>query len=204
MNELNEKEIAILNAAEEVFLEKGYLSAKTTEIASKAGVTHAMLHYYYRSKERIFTRIFEKKVREFAASMEVHLPENVPFLELVKRGVETHFDFVANNLRLPRFILQELSSNPARAAAVREIIKPVIMDLETQITVRLQEAIRNGEVREIEPFQLLYNVASVNVFAFLTVPTLAKVVGASKKEYTEFMEKRRAENIELVLSRLRP
>ena len=41
----------ILKAAENEFLDKGFVGAKTTEIARLAGVNHAMLHYYFRTKE---------------------------------------------------------------------------------------------------------------------------------------------------------
>ena len=40
------KEQEILKAAEDLFAEKGFKGATTTLIASRAGVTHAMLHYY--------------------------------------------------------------------------------------------------------------------------------------------------------------
>ena len=63
------KEIAILEAAEQEFLEKGFEAAKTTKIASLAGVTHAMLHYYYRTKENLFDLVFDKKTRLLKESM---------------------------------------------------------------------------------------------------------------------------------------
>lgn len=44
-------EQAILKAAEKEFLKKGFSGSKTTEIAKAAGVTHAMLHYYFRTKK---------------------------------------------------------------------------------------------------------------------------------------------------------
>ena len=43
------KEQAILAAAEQEFLAKGFDGARTTSIAAAAGVTHAMLHYYFRT-----------------------------------------------------------------------------------------------------------------------------------------------------------
>lgn len=46
----NDTERAILTAAEQEFMLKGYGGARTTAIAEKAGVTHAMLHYYYRTR----------------------------------------------------------------------------------------------------------------------------------------------------------
>ena len=61
-------EQAIMDAAEEVFLEKGYNLATTTLIAKKAGVTHAMLHYYFRTKEHIFMKVLEKILRELMQS----------------------------------------------------------------------------------------------------------------------------------------
>ena len=46
---IQSKESQILEAAEKEFLTKGYNGARTTSIAKEAGVTHAMLHYYFRS-----------------------------------------------------------------------------------------------------------------------------------------------------------
>ena len=60
----NDNERLILQAAEEEFMQKGYNGAKTTAIAAKAGVTHAMLHYYYRTKENLFQKVFSAKVQQ--------------------------------------------------------------------------------------------------------------------------------------------
>ena len=59
-NEANTEQI-ILEAAEAEFLEKGYGNAKTVAIAQRAGVSHSMLHYYYRTKEQLFQKIFKAK-----------------------------------------------------------------------------------------------------------------------------------------------
>ena len=58
------KEQLILEAAESEFAAKGYDGARTTSIAKAAGVTHAMLHYYFRTKELLFERIIDKKISE--------------------------------------------------------------------------------------------------------------------------------------------
>ena len=55
-------ETKILKAAEREFLEKGYGGARTTSIAEAAGVTHAMLHYYFRTKDKLFERIVTEKM----------------------------------------------------------------------------------------------------------------------------------------------
>ena len=56
--EKNTEEV-IFDAAEEVFIEKGFEGARMQEIAEKAGINKALLHYYYRTKEKLFKAIFE-------------------------------------------------------------------------------------------------------------------------------------------------
>lgn len=53
-------EQAILEAARKVFVEKGFDGARMQEIADEAGINKALLHYYYRSKEKLSKRCFWK------------------------------------------------------------------------------------------------------------------------------------------------
>jgi AcrR family transcriptional regulator len=56
-------EQAILEAAEKLFLEKGFASTSTTQIAREVGCNQALVHYYYRTKENLFNTIFENKFK---------------------------------------------------------------------------------------------------------------------------------------------
>ena len=66
---MRNKEQAILEAAEREFIVKGFAGARTTSIAEAAGVTHAMLHYYFRTKEQLFERILDEKMRLMGESV---------------------------------------------------------------------------------------------------------------------------------------
>ena len=111
------KEQAILDAAEHEFLEKGFEAAKTTKIASLAGVTHAMLHYYFRTKEHLFDLVFEKKTRLLKESLFSSFDNpDMPFQEKIRTGMEAHFEIVRANPSLPRFVLNELIYRPKRLA----------------------------------------------------------------------------------------
>ena len=59
----NNSQDRILKAAEEEFLMKGFAGARTTEIAKQAGVTHAMLHYYFNTKEQLFEQVMNEKMQ---------------------------------------------------------------------------------------------------------------------------------------------
>ena len=62
-NETEPMEQAILRAAERLFLDKGFALTSTTEIAREAGCNQALVHYYFRTKENLFEKIFEQKIR---------------------------------------------------------------------------------------------------------------------------------------------
>ena len=69
MSKKENKEQDILKAAEMLFAEKGFKGATTTLIAAQAGVTHAMLHYYFRTKDQIFLKVFDTYLEEILQSL---------------------------------------------------------------------------------------------------------------------------------------
>ena len=71
-------EKAIMAAAEQLFLENGYKLTTTTMIARRAGVTHAMLHYYFRTKEHIFMKVLDKYMDELLDSFRPVMGKDAP------------------------------------------------------------------------------------------------------------------------------
>jgi AcrR family transcriptional regulator len=115
------KEQLILEAAEYEFFTKGYNGARTISIAERAGVTHAMLHYYFRTKEQLFEKIMDKNMKQIATIMlSIMTKTDLPFVERLKKSIEDHFDFVANNPLLPQFIFHEIISRPERYEMMKD------------------------------------------------------------------------------------
>lgn len=56
-------ETEILIAAKEIFQQKGMAGARMQEIADKAKINKALLHYYYRSKQLLFEAVFKSAFR---------------------------------------------------------------------------------------------------------------------------------------------
>jgi TetR/AcrR family transcriptional regulator len=52
-------EAKLLEAARAVFARKGFSGASTAEIAVKAGVPKANLHYYFRTKQRLYAAVLD-------------------------------------------------------------------------------------------------------------------------------------------------
>ena len=197
------KEQAILEAAEHEFLEKGFEATKTTKIASLAGVTHAMLHYYYRTKENLFDLVFDKKTRLLKDSMFAAFDNpDMPFLEKVQIGIETHFDFIRANSTLPRFVLNEVIYRPKRLQLFEKKIKKIALSVSGKISEEIEREVKKGTINPIDPVTLMLDIASMNIFVFAALPLL-RIFAIGDGGEDAFFEARKKENVEIIMRRLK-
>ena len=194
----------ILKAAEEVFLKKGFKNAKTSDIAELAGVNNALINYYFRSKENLFNKVLRSKIELLATSIISAVNQDLPFLEMMKGLIETQFDFFNANELLPRFILSEILPNEARADMFRNNIVPIILKAGVQLNQRLQEEIEAGRIRDINMFDLLYAMTSMNALCFVVKPLVIGGEGnPTMIPFSQIMEGRKSKNVEIIMSYLK-
>ena len=195
----NSTEKRILAAAEEEFLESGYDGARTVSIAERAGVTHAMLHYYFRSKEQLFQRILDEKIDILINSVQTAFFESEkPLLERIENGIAAHFDFLAANERLPIFAIREIHQ---RTLPLLERLKDYAGDKLVEMQHEIDSLAVQGVIRRIDAMMLFFDIISQNVFPFLILPQALKLVPGSDK--AALLEKIKQENIQLILLRLK-
>ena len=196
-------EQAILEAAEREFLTRGYDGARTTSIAEAAGVTHAMLHYYFRTKEQLFNRILDEKMRMMSESVLTALGQpELPLDERLRDGIARHFDFIAANPDLPRFIVNEVFSHPERYDAMRACIREVAERLMGDVQCELDAAAARGESGRIDVRMLLLDIISLNVFSFIAYPVIEPILGDLTADRERFFALRKAETLEIIRRRL--
>lgn len=198
-----DKESLILKSAEEEFLEKGYANAKTTEIAKRAGVTHAMLHYYYRTKSNLFEIVLQKKMESLVNVFIFSFKQDLPFKEKLKKGIEDHFDLMAVNPKLPNFIFSEILNNEENRGYFLSILKPHFLEIIESIDTELTKEAEKGNIKQIEPYNLLFTIISVNVFGVLASPVITGLLDMDNDQFEAFKIQRKKHNVELVMSLLR-
>lgn len=195
-------ELTILRCAEEVFLERGFAGAKTTEIAKRAGVNHAMIHYYFRTKKNLFNVIFQDKLALLATSFSNSFNQNIPFFDKIRNAVETHFDFVSQNPRLLIFLYTEVVNDADRKELFIKNILPsaqVLLDeLDKDITAELVK----GTIRPVKAMEILLNIVALNITTFLVTPFIEVVLG-KEGDIKRLMNERRESNVEFILSGIR-
>lgn len=191
----------ILDAAIEEFALKGFNGARTTDIAARAGVTHAMLHYYFRSKQLLFERIFHEKVHLLIDLIAGTLDEaGATIKDRVARGVAKHFDFIQENQSIPRLFITMMSSNSELTNQVAAGISTKIQELAGRFQSEFDKAAEAGEIARVNVTMLLSDIVSLNIFPFLAPDVLLETVLPINRE--QFLAAKRAENIETILKRI--
>jgi AcrR family transcriptional regulator len=198
-------EQVILETAERLFLEKGFASTSTTEIAREVGCNQALIHYYFRTKDNLFNTIFEQKFKQFFHELfEINNADDMTFQEKLKHIIESHFDLLLKNPRLPLLILNELSRQPEQVAILREKLHSFPEKLFTKLNKELAVEIENGRIREINVVDLIITTVSINISLFVMMPIVEKVIPLNETQKNFMLAHRRSENVDFILKSLRP
>ncbi|HPO55284.1 MAG TPA: TetR/AcrR family transcriptional regulator [Ignavibacteriaceae bacterium] len=192
-------EQAILEVAERLFLEKGFAMTSTTEIAKEAGCNQGLVHYYYRTKEKLFEEVFSKKAELFFSAFMNVENEELPFRGKLRRVIEVHFDMLMKNPRLPFLLINEFTTNPGRVLSVKEKIKNLPESVLAKMEKELKEEIRCGRIREIELVDLMLMIISLNGGLFIAKPIMGAIMGMGEEEWERLAKRRRDENVRIIL-----
>jgi TetR/AcrR family transcriptional regulator len=95
---------AILDAAEEVFLGKGFAEASTAEIARRAGVTKSLIHHHFGSKDGLWDEVKVRRFSIYASRQMEMLRGQEASAELLRESMRLYFRFLRTNPELVRLM----------------------------------------------------------------------------------------------------
>lgn len=88
VKEADERRNEILDAADELFAQKGFDGTSTNDILEKVGIARGTLYYHFKSKEEILDSLIERyNVRLLCAAQEVASDKSIPIVERIIRVV---------------------------------------------------------------------------------------------------------------------
>ena len=183
----------ILDVAEGLFLDKGFAMTTTTEIARRVGCNQALVHYYFRTKENLFEKLFEKKFLLFTSAITLNNQKTKGLKDKIEDIITKHLDVIAANPKLPFLIINEITTNQDKFRNILEKLKEESATLLKMLDKELNIEIEKGTIRKISSFDLLLNILSLNIFMFVAKPMLLGVKNFTPKEFDEFVLKRREE-----------
>ncbi len=197
-------ELKILKAAENLFLKQGFMRTTTAQIAKEAGCNQAMVHYYYRKKERLFEKIYSEKIQLMMSNLLTASSSTATFEERIMNIVGIHFDFLKQNPLIPAFLLNEAFSHSSdRRTHLMDVIKKHSQTITAPLENELSKRIKDGTIRPISSFDLILTILSLNIGAFLIGPVFQKIWEISDERYQELIEHRKEEVIQTIFARLK-
>jgi AcrR family transcriptional regulator len=190
-------EAKILAAAEQIFVRDGYDGARMQAIAEAAGINKAMLHYYFRSKEKLFEKILQERIIAFLPELNAAFHSRMTVEERIEAFVDAYLHMLTANPQLPLFVLYSLYRNPSFA----DRIPRVMFDM---ITTYFQEEINAGRIKPVDPSQFLLSILSMCIFPYVARPIACHMMGKDHHAYDALLAQRKPEIMKLIKAMLVP
>lgn len=180
----------ILEASKRVFLKKGMYGARMQEIADEAGINKALLHYYFRSKDKLFDAVFQDTATMFFAKVRELIEVDKPIFEKIEFFVGEYLELLIPNSFIPSFIISEVQQNPDR---IKNIFMQSGVNPEMAFAREIDDAVKRGLIKPINPEQLIINIISLCVFPFAASPIIKPMLNYSEDDFVQFIETRKRE-----------
>ncbi len=180
----------ILIAAKKVFIAKGMAGARMQDIADEAGINKALLHYYFRSKEKLFETIFIEMSLRFLPLVNSIFESDMSLFEKIETFCREYISKITENPFIPLFVLNEMNKQPE--TFVKKMWggkKPQVGKLVQQIELEA----KRGKIRKVNPAHLLMNMISMCIFPFVGKPLCQMVMGLNETQFRLLMEERKTE-----------
>lgn len=198
-----DKEQLILEVARKQFVQKGYAATKMQNIAEEAQVNKALLHYYFRSKEKLYHEIIvktlDKMIPRFAAAMSIE----GDFWTKVDNLVNTYVSLLVTEPDIPFFIMSELSQEQDRF--VNELrLRAHYFPAAQGFMMSMQEEMAAGRIKQFPPLHLLLNIMSMTVFPFIAKPVFCTIFNFEEEAFNSLMEERKTMIMNFLRAALKP
>ncbi len=192
----------ILDAAKEVFTEEGKAGAKMQMIADRAGINKSLLHYYYRSKDKLFAAVFKFAFGKMASRIFDIFKSDDDFFTQIEKFIENYLSAIIKNPFIPMFILGELNKKHNNIAAELIIKSGVNIDFFEDL---VNEQIKKGNIRETNPKKLIINILALCVFPVIAKPLIEPIIfDNDKNAYNEYIKNRKDEITQIIFSQIKP
>ena len=184
----------IINAARAVFIEKGYAETSMSEIAARVGINRPTLHYYFRTKEKMFQAVFSGIVSSVIPKVfEALMQQEKTISERIENIIDAYYALFLENPHLPMFMLRELNRDS-------ELLISTIKELQVVESAHnainsLQNEMDEGKLNQVPLQFIFYNFYSLLVMPYLTLDISDKVFMTTKESFKQMMQTEWKQNI---------
>jgi AcrR family transcriptional regulator len=194
-------EAKIIEAARLVFFRKGFTGARMQDIADEAGINKALLHYYFRNKEKLFEVIFRDAFETLVPQVVDVFESDMDFFDKIRGVTQVYISMAMNNPYIPLFVLNQMHTDPGQfrksfGTIARRIPLP-------QFKQEISKAVRKGIIRPVDPHQLIMHILSLCLFPFIARPMFQLVMQVTDAQFREMSESRKESVADFIIQAIR-
>lgn len=167
--EKNNTEQQIIEAAKQVFIEKGFAESSMSDIAARAGINRPALHYYFRTKEKMFEAVFAELLCSFVPSVQEAIQQDAPLAERIAKVVDIYAEMLRHNPQLPLFAVKEIKRDVGHILSTAKNIES-IRQMAILVGKTLRKEMEAGHVRQMPLEHVFYTFYGLLFIPFLTRP----------------------------------
>lgn len=180
----------ILRAAEEEFALRGYAGARTQEIAKKAGVNKALIHYYYKDKASLYQAVLDEMMFDLIRISQDVSKRHLKGAALVEGLFSEFFDYAARHQYFARLTTLESSAGETKylETSIRNLFRPLFQ----RGVEFLEEHIAKKSIRKVDASHFLITVFLMTLSYFSEAEWISILLGKEATSPSVLAQRKKA------------
>jgi TetR/AcrR family transcriptional regulator len=183
---------AILAAAVREFSWEGVAGARTDAIAREAKVNKALLYYYFKDKEALYSAVLDHVFGGLALALDEVFAQDLPPSEKMLAYVGMHFDYIATHPLFPRIVQGEMMRAGRGVSQLERIVAQYFRPLFGKVSEVIKQGIAAKEFRQVDPLHFIPSMIAVITFYFTSAPVMRVMTGADPLSASRIAQRRAA------------
>ena len=177
----------ILTCAEKLFLEKGFDGTSMSDIALCVGINRPTLHYYFRTKDKMFRAVLARIVLSFVPQVyDIVAGRDKSVAERVSQVIDAYILIFMEKPCLPLFMVREVQRD--FDFLVRMLRQEQIDRYAYKIIQALQAEMDEGKLKKVPLRTLFYTFYGLMTFPFLSRRLTESLLLAEGETFADMME----------------
>lgn len=201
-NSYTRSEEQIFQAALKEFARYGKKGARMQEIAKEAGCNKALVHYYFRNKEKLFEEVANYTLTEFFTAFENAVTDAPTFKETLSAFINTYIDYLKKHGAYPLLMHKGMNLDDLKKRH-KKIIERLGNTPSNIFLQKIEEAIENGEIRDVDPNHTFMSIMGSCIYLFVAYPMLYLSNEELQKNADKVIEERKQHIVDLIYNGLK-
>lgn len=184
--EYNDLERQIIETAQQIFIEKGFAGTSMSDIAATVGINRPTLHYYFRTKDKMFKAVFGSIVISLMPKIHDIIKLDIPFVDRMGMVLDEYIELFTKEPYLPKFICGEIQRDVNHLLeAAKELQFEAALTL---IKDNLLAEMEAGKIKKIPLPMVFLTFYSLLTYPFLVRNLITTLFLDNEEDFTSFLQ----------------